>query len=303
MVEKKREIEFNSFFFDATSFISKANELIKPKMSDNEAILALLLSSIGFEKILKGILFNVNPLFICPKPKFEESSEALYSDLFVDQKESKHLTDLETISFTTAIQRAKVFSKTVLSHVGLLYKLADTRNTIAHNICAIIDRNFIRPFLLKEFKLLIKEFNNELRYKKDTFFKALPWIISLYVEEKEEPEKDLADEIIEKLEKHKSIWKSRETNTSFIENKSLSTNKLVQKGKSIIITCPACDNDSVLFYEPDFDYSDGQAWFTGLYVSELECLFCDLNIRDYDEIDYLRFNDHLLNQFGNEFKS
>lgn len=300
MTKGKREIKFNSFFFDATSFISKANELIKPKMDDNEAILALLLSAIGFEKILKGILYEVNPLFICPKPSFEESSEALYSNLFVEQKQTKDITDLETISFNTAIQRAKVFSKTVLSHISLLYKLVNTRNVIAHNICVKIDRSFIRPFLLREFTPLIREFNEEFRFKKDTFFTSLPWIISLYVEEKEEQVKDLADEILEKFQKHHSLWESRKSDISFMENKSLLTIKSEQKGESIIIPCPACNNISLLHYKPDFEYSDRQAWFNGLYATELECFFCDFNVREYDEIDYLRLNDHLLNRFGNK---
>ena len=293
MTKIKYKTELNAFFFDATSFVGKADELIKPKMADNDAILALLLASIGLEKILKGILFEINPVFVFPKPTFEESSEALYGGLFVEKKPSKHLTDLDTISFTTAVQRSKIFSKTVTSHFSLLYKLADTRNLIAHNICSKVDRSFVRPFLLKEFRPLIKEFNDELKFKKDTFFEALPWVLSLYADEKEEPEIPLKDVVAAKLKKHRLIWEQRKTDASFVDETITLTKKLESPGKNIVTSCPACGNYSLLYYEPDFDYSEGQSWLTGVYVLQLDCLFCDLNIIDYDEIDYFALNQHL----------
>lgn len=290
---KTNSKNLNDFFFDATSFIAKADELIKPKMWDNDAILALLLSSIGLEKILKGILHEVNPIYVFPKPTFEESSQALYGQLFVDKKDLNNLTRVDTISFTTAIQRSKIFSKTVASHFSLLYKLANTRNLIAHNICMQIDRDFVRPFLLKEFRPLIREFNEELKFKKDTFFQALPWVLSTYSDEKEEPEIPLENMMAEKLERHRLTWEQRKKDVSFVDNKMDLTRKLEDDRKNILISCPACGNYSLLYFEPDYDYSDGQSWLVGLFVTHLDCLFCDLNIIEYDELDYFDLNHRL----------
>lgn len=285
--------ELNIFFLDSTSFISKADELVKPKMLDNDAILASLLASLGIEKILKGILWEINPIYIFAKTTFEESSEALYSGLYVEEKKSKDIIDPDTITFKTAIQRSKFFSKTVTSHFSLLYKLANIRNKIAHNICSLSDRNFIRPFLLKEFRPLIKEFCEELKFRKNTFFNAFPVIISRYENEKEEQEISLEEEISNKLKKHLLIWKKRKKDVTFIHNKESLTNNSIDITKNVIIKCPACSNNSLLYYEPDFEYSDGQSILIGFYVTCLSCLFCDLYIIDYDEIDHFNL-DHLL---------
>uniref|UniRef100_A0A7V3E8M4 Uncharacterized protein n=1 Tax=Ignavibacterium album TaxID=591197 RepID=A0A7V3E8M4_9BACT len=303
MERKKRKFTFNEFFFEATSFISKANDIKKPKMIDYDAILSFLLSAIGIEKILKGILYDINPIFVLKNPNFDVSSKAFYVNQFITQKNIPDLANYETISFSTAIQRAKLFSKTVSSNISLLKKIADTRNVIAHNISADVDRRFIRSFLLSEFKILINDFSKELKFRKDQFFTPLPWEIQKYSEEKEELEKSIKEVMTAKIKEHKIIWEKRKSDKSFFEEKMKLTLKSEKIGESITISCPSCNNLSLLYYKPDVEYSDRQFWVTGFYVTELECFFCDFNVWEYSEIDYLRLNDHLSNLFKDSFSN
>jgi len=295
--------EMNEFFFEARTFIGKGFELVKPKMVDFDALLALLLCSIGIEKILKGILFDINPLYVLNNFKFEESTELFYKERIIDENIKNNIKirtrDLYLISFSTAIKRCKFFSKTVSDHITLLHKVAEARNVIAHNICSHlnIDRNFLRPFLLRDLNPLIRKFSKELKFRKDTFFTPIPWEISLYGDEKKIQEKDLSEEILEKFTEHKIIWDDHKADQKYFKEKFDFTKRKERKGFNILISCPVCENESLLYYEPDVEYEHGINVFNGLYVTELECNFCGLNIFDYDEVDYLRLNDQLMDYF------
>ena len=75
------------------------------------------------------------------------------------------------------------------------------------------------------------------------------------------------------------------------------TKRKERKDLNILISCPVCENISLLYYEPDVEYEHGITVLNGLYVTELECNFCRLRIFDYDEVDYLRLNDQLMDYF------
>ena len=60
------------------------------------------------------------------------------------------------------------------------------------------------------------------------------------------------------------------------------------------MSCPACSNDALLTAEVDFDYCEGQVHPVGVFVSGLRCLFCKLDIEDYDEIDHMKLNELIL---------
>lgn len=263
--------KFNDYFFEAAIFIGRTTKIVKPRMDDSSAIIALLLASIGIEKILKGILFDVD-----------------HSSIYIDESHRK------TISFTGAIHKCKPLSTIVSQHLSQLLELAKIRNEIAHGVSKDINREFSRQFLLQRLTPLIDELCTERGLHKDTFFYDLPWRLSLYFDEKEIPYKSTEESLGEKMTRHRQIWELKIEDMRHVLDATEFTRKLSTEPLKKIIMCPACSNESVLSVNADYDYADGRAWLAGFYVEKLNCYFCNLFVNEAEEMDLLRLNDHLI---------
>lgn len=293
----KAKVNLNQYHFDAANFIGRVAQLAKPRMDDDEALLCVLMLAIGVERLLKGILYNINPVFVFNKMTFNNTLPFLaYERLKTLPKNVKlpesDKTERETVSLSQAITRCRYFSSTVRVHEALLRELSKSRDIIAHGETIKVDRQFVRPLLIKEFKLLIDQFTEELGYPEETFYTPLPQILSLYMGEPlPEPEKEVSEIVKEKLEKYLGEWNKRKHDEEYARSQSVRTKEVSSVGAKVLIACPACGNESILFYEPDFDYSDGQAWLSGFYATKLDCFFCGITISKYDEIDFLNLNE------------
>ena len=62
-------------------------------------------------------------------------------------------------------------------------------------------------------------------------------------------------------------------------------------------TCPACENVGLLWIEEDWEAggTTGHGYLTGVYVAGFECRFCDLELNDFEEFDFLKLNERLSN--------
>jgi hypothetical protein len=292
----KTKVNLNQYHFDAANFIGRVAQLAKPRMDDDDALLCVLLLAIGVERLLKGMLYNINPVFVFNKMTFNNAFPLLAYELLSTLPTNMKLPELdraerETISLSQAITRCRYFSSTVKTHEALLRKLAETRDIIAHGETITVDRQFIRPLLIKEFRPLISQFTEELGFPEKTLYTPLPQMLCLYEDEPlPEPEKEVSEVVKEKIERHLAEWNKRKNDEEFEKRQSVQTKAVSSVGAKVLLACPACGNESILFYEPDFDYSDGQAWLSGFYATKLECFFCGITISKYDEIDFLNLN-------------
>ncbi len=134
----------NDYFTDARYWLRRAAaSLASSERDDDDDLLhdAVLFFAFGVEKVFKGILWNVNPLFTLEKPDFGNACGVLYQDKMLqkqrekaEKEDTKNQFDKSVLAFGEAMKRAKVFSAVVSTHMGVLTHLADLRGILAHRL-------------------------------------------------------------------------------------------------------------------------------------------------------------------------
>jgi hypothetical protein len=264
----------------------------------------LLFFSLGMERILKGILYNLNPIYVLKAQDFKNSVSIFYKDrLLPNFKQNQEISgspDTDVLTFKLSLLRAKSISKTTENNTALLFSLSNYRDIIAHNHLSLIDIEKAKILLLRDFYKLIRDYSNELNLKISYFLGPseikLASISSKYQE-------SIEDKVKIKLESHKKRWEQLKEQPGYVDKMREKTESIYEasfKNRESFaekLECPACHNLALITIEVDIDYSEGQANPIGAFVSSLKCHFCKLVIEDYDEMDYLNLNDVLVNDF------
>ena len=84
----------NEFYKDAQYFAHYISENFEEVLDDNLVIQLTLNWALCVEHYLKGILYDINPIYILVNPDFKNSAKAIYGHkVIVDAIGSKELVD------------------------------------------------------------------------------------------------------------------------------------------------------------------------------------------------------------------
>jgi hypothetical protein len=289
----------NEFLDNASIFLRKASIVVArgTDLQQEDIIDGILFFALGIERVLKGILFKLNPVYVLKSQNFSNSVAILYKDNLLpnykDNQEISKKPDADVLTFKLSLLRAKSVSRTTDKHTALLFSLSNSRDIIAHHHLSALDIEKMKVMLLRDFYPLIVDYCTELELHIDDFVGSLATdLAAVSVEHQETIEKKM--NIL--LEAHKQRWEQRKADAALVVKAQKETKDAQSKGlsrDSFIETtdCPACGNNAILFMSVDFDYSEGEVNPIGAFVQYLNCFYCDLLIEEYDEIDYLELNE------------
>ena len=123
----------NAYFSDAQHWLRRASNallLCEHGGTDENLHDAIIFFAFGVEKLFKGILWDVNPLFIMENPGFENACGVLYRSQLrskskekADKEDKQKAVNHSVLPFQGSMMRAKEFSETVASHMGHVHSI------------------------------------------------------------------------------------------------------------------------------------------------------------------------------------
>lgn len=257
--------------------------------SDGDTIVPpILLYALGIERILKGVLHALNPLYVYKDASFAHSVTALYSDRLLDgAQKSKELAtnpNHDTITFREALRRVALLSSVARHNSAALYRIASVRDTIAHCLLSELDLGELVVLTYVASPQIITQFEDELGLPRGALDGSKEES-TIQREERLEAEARLE----RRLQDHASRWASYQANPEYkrlAEQKTVKLSEQREEGRFFAaFDCPACHNTALIHGEVDYDVVDGDAVPQGTYPIGLECAFCDLRIEDTYELD------------------
>ena len=281
------------FLADAKKLILMSCVVIKEHMKDLEVIHSTTFFSLGIERLLKFVLAEINPVFVLSNGDFKNAVPILYKHRFVNNEEysvvsSKPNTDF--VSFRVAMQRALIFSSGVNKNRQLLHSLANYRDIIAHRPLSELDIAKANHLLAKDGYKLVNDICSERSLSVQEFFGTDHDRLHKLSKKLQNIE-DFSREMTELLAEHKALWLKRKSQSAFIEKTIIKTHSLLDHNFNYeSFTCPACEQEAVAKIEPDYDYDEEGTYMTGLFVDSINCHFCDLELQDYEELNYVNAN-------------
>jgi ribosomal protein S27E len=278
---------------DAALFLREAVHRIDAQMSKEASIQAAINLALGMERILKEILWRVNPLFILINPGFKNAMPLLYGEkVLPEEKTSSELAanpDGDVLTFRNSLLRACTCSKVTLANKGLLFHISSVRDVLAHNRLALIDFEKLKVMLQRDVYPLLKSYAGELDYSLGKFLVGQD-IKLAELSAKLEP--DVAQSLQRLLDSHKSRWNQLHKNAGYTEDKDAVTAEVLTSSYKVPMQCPACFNKAVVYGKPEFEYSalEQKEVLIGVRVGRLRCHYCKLDLSDYKYIDHLGLN-------------
>jgi len=296
----------NEFIKDGSFFLRKASELIASRdtLSRLDIVEGILFFSLGMERLLKGILYNLNPIYVLKSQDFKNSVSIFYGDNllpnFKHNQEIAKSPNADVLTFKLSLLRAKSVSNVTESNTALLFALSNYRDIIAHNRLSLLEVDTAKILLLRDYYKLIRDYCGELDLPASSFMGSFEIKLGSMSSEHQE---SIEEKVAIRLESHSKRWEQLKKVDGFVDkmaSRTKSRRESSYKSRdsySEIAECPACHNDALINIEVDFDFSDGQVTPVGAFVSSLKCLFCKLVIEDYDVMDYLDLNDVLTGDY------
>ena len=299
----------NDFFEGAVYNFRRASGLIKPKMRREEIEDAVLFFAFGVERVFKGIAHDINPMFVYESDGFDNMLSVLYREHLVEPHRTKVQRNASKspgpnhnlLPFKASMLRAARFSKTVEDNIGAFTKLSDYRGIVAHRPLSQLDYAGAQRFLQRLFFTIVSAFSAEVKLPlKDCL--GLAEVDLEALRKKIVAEDKFIEKFEELLEHHREEWEKLKNDNAHVQKAKRETaaayNKRDHRWHEIVreeYTCPACENPGIISIEADWDCegSRGDAWITGIYVAGFECLYCGLQLDDYEQFDYLKMNEYL----------
>ncbi|ENW98263.1 hypothetical protein F900_03215 [Acinetobacter modestus] len=284
----------NSYLKDSTIFFKEVSKGIKDNITDSELIQLSLNLALGCERLLKGILYNINPTYILINPDFRNSIQTIYSEsLIPEAKGSKELEkspNADVITFSNSLLRAQLVSKTVYDHKNVLFLISNARDIIAHCELNLLNKEKMREIIKRDFYTMMKAFSEELNIKHSHFFNGKNIKLS---EISRSLQTDLDKKIALLLEEHEEKWKILKGNLGFIQDKTKVTESILMTENKEKHSCPACKNNALIYLKPikELDLNTLKEIIIGYQVKKLKCQYCKLEIIDPSILDKLGIND------------
>ena len=279
----------NQYFADAKYFFKKSTPMITQNASKDEIIGAMLFFALGIERLLKSILWEINPIFVFTDQSFKNMAPALYSDkLLPSHKQNKEFSkkpNADVLTFKRSLLRAKEFSAATNKHLNVLFALSNYRDNIAHLPLEKIDFEKAKKLLIDHYISVGSDYSNELNIPIEELIGDQPPGLELLAKTSlSETERDIK----QKLLSHHQYWKRISEDPS----KSDKISKLNKKYERMadqygLVECPACGNTAEIFVEPNYDYSDGEVWIVGIFPTSMYCEYCGLALETPEELNFI----------------
>lgn len=285
----------NEYHKDSQLFFREVAKGITEELSRQQVIQLTMNLALGCERLLKAILYDVNPVYILNDPSFKNSIQVLYlKSILPGAKGSSELPkkpDTDVITFRNSILRTQLVSATTEEHKNLLFAISEARDIIAHCELKLLNIEQIKEILQRDFFTMLKSYAEELGVKPSLYFEShddrLSHISIAH-------QSDLKIKIKLMLERHKSKWETMKLEPGYIKKQEISTGISLNmgnegrkdKGK---VTCPACAQEAVIFLEPiiEMDPFILEKLTIGHGIRRLKCHFCKLEVSDPAMLDLL----------------
>ena len=281
---------------DAKSHIGLAAAEITEEATGDGRFQAVVLVAVGIEKLLKHIIAKVNPALILKSQDFDSvvlhcHREAITATERVSDLEKKASPDVITLK--ASIQRASIFSKGVKDNAQFIHALADFRDIALHRCCDELDIPKLDRLLCRDLYNVIRDISIDLSLSPQDFFGQHSARLE-NLSEKLITQDNFEASMVALLEHHRKIWEQRSTNEKTVANiEKLTSAYLTKRSETTECPCPACGNLAIASLEPDYDYDydseDGSAigYISGVYVTDIQCLYCSLKLTEYDQLKYV----------------
>jgi len=156
--------------------------------------------------------------------------------------------------------------------------------------------------LIRDFYPLIRDLSQENQISLSSLLSSHEIRLATLSAEHQE---SVEEKVELKLQAHQKKWLQLQNIPGLVEkmrNKMREIQKTEDKDPNtftLVVSCPACGNDSILFCQVDYD---NEPIPTGVFVSGLLCKFCKFEVwnEDYEEMEYLGLNDLLYRSFEDE---
>lgn len=284
----------NNYHSDSGKFFKYVSRGIQKRLDDFQVIQITLNFALGIERLLKGILYDINPTYILVEPGFKHSMQSLYIDKIIE--ESKNSGELasspnnDVITYKNSLLRAQHISKTCYDNKNLLFSISNARDIIVHHELKNLEINKLRDILQRDFYPFMKSVSEEIGIKKGHYFDGTHIKLSKI---SSSLQTDMVKKIKLLLETHKDIWSDRNGIPGYVEDKTKVTKEIMLTQHKESHECPACKNESVVYLKPieEFNQFEKRSIIIGYEVKKLKCLFCKLEILDSSILDYLEIRD------------
>ena len=265
---------------------------------------AVLNFAVGIERLLKGILFNINPTYILVSPEFNHSMQVLYKSKIIKSTETKAIFAkapvANVITFRNSLLRATAVSQAALKNKNRLFGLSNLRDIVAHHDLEKFDYKSARTLLQRDFYFILLDFHDEKTIDKiDCFGDYENSLITVSKQHKQ----DIKNIIRLKLEEHRKQWEKIKDNPQDVRDRTIVTDEQLESNHRYETTCPACNQRAVLFSEPDYvyDFETSEKNEVGEFVRLIDCSFCGLVVYDGNELDELGYGESFHPLFGDGF--
>lgn len=288
----------NLYIDDGIMFLRRVLPAVDEKSTEEDLLFAVLFFALGMEKVLKGILFDLNPAYVYKVQDFKNTVTLLYQDkllpTYVNNGEISSKPDGDVLTFKLSLQRAKAISKSTENHTSLLFTLSNYRDIIVHNTVNLLEPNKLRKLVLADFYPLVLDYCKELDLGVDEILGGSAFkIADISARNQESP----GARIKLKIVNHQRKWHELRNMSGYVSKMTDRTELMKgfrsKTGFYKMTECPACKNPSLIRVEVDLEEFDDRLMPVGAFVTNLKCEFCKFTVEDYDEIDFLKLNDLL----------
>lgn len=283
----------NQFHTDASTILKKVSKKIADEdiQSDWDVIQNTLFFAVGVEKLLKSIIFDINPIYILESPDFKNSVPISYVSKVVNANEVHSKPNADVISFQPSVLRASVFSKAVLDNKNTLMKLKNARDIIVHHNLNLLQIDELKILLNRDYYTVLSEISDELTLGGSLhFFNNLNTKLANISSKLQD---DVEKQIKLKIEGALLHWNTLKGVATFQRKKyEIKTVEELQKQFAYPTECPSCKNYAIVYTSPvmEFDSYRNEMVQTGVDTKALKCQFCNLEINDYKELDQLKIS-------------
>ena len=290
----------NPYLRDAPIFLGHTATLLCSAETRETVPLALSSAAFGCERLVKAVLWELNPVYVLKDGAFSNSVPVLHAHTLRASArgsgEIKAQPDADVLTFRVALLRGRCVCEVTDRHAAALHFLSSARDIVAHCDLALLDPDKARRFLLRDFYCIVKDYADRFEQKADIWLAGRFYpMADLAAKHQDEPSASLAI----KTSAAKKKWAELRGVKGYTEKMRSKTAQAVrQKTNSNRVfattACPACEQEAVLFVELDSDEGGGGNVLLGAYPRTLQCLFCKLNLDDYNELRELKLDDEAL---------
>jgi len=305
----------NPYLEDAIACMKRASRHFSLDEKLDDLCDALIYYTFGLERLFKGILYEVNPLFILESPDFENAVRLVYRDRLIekhrkqidrDLKQAKN-QDAKVHAFRASMFAAGKFSRTVDSHIGALVQLGEYRDMAAHRTFGEIPAKETWRLMRKTFYPIVAGIAEEFELKTLQFFLGHGEMFSLKSHAEEINSQDMTEQKVnERIEFHRRDWEKKKSDAVHVANAEQRTIAALKSAETYLpvywTECPACGQKALMMAEVDGENEDGEFVPWGVLVNSLECHYCGLSVRHFEELDVLNLEERVDNSRRSAWK-